>query len=875
MSQLQRGLFRQFLRWSRRKYVLESRFRINPADFKCEDLFPPSTIIENADGFQGALYHTFRKTPMSPKAVNEAIRVLRELNDFSAQVKETHDKRNLSCNDQTLTYAKFRVGQVVQNTTTAVRAVVIGWKINFTRKSQTVLVISDFDDAKKQAQATLPIQPEYVSANELELVTDPQFMRIFHTDTDKYFVAFDEKHQRYIPHENLLYLYPRDFEGIYSPEQHGQQYPCSISDDNRAFLHEVDKVIVRESLRVQELANRFFPWNHTNETSGHGGPLDDATVNRKLITNQILEEVWYRLHCLQRHDGVPLPQSFAGSKGLPITWLVEGSNRSLDYPDLSAYHVFPRRQIWLGSEKHRHYVEFHRRHAALVHAMHSPWRDIEQIYRRLGHFVELSSHVDQLLQLRYQSRGIAYNASLFPATDVLSSPDTPSIVQRPLNVEVQQFMDATQRVHATKFQLGQVVRHKLYGYRAIVSGYDQRPLQEAARRGDLLANAGSLIPRGQEQPFYRLIVDERDEMLFREGDHEHSRLLFDHTLIPEDCLELVVSQGKNDIQLAISSPYINRYFVGWDAMNQRFRPRHQLKYAHPEQEHRFPDAYPQTTILQELEKRIAATSTPSVTQEAVATAPTTDGIVADAQLYQSLVHSILREEVLIYETIDTFLLSLKTQMNSVFGGILDREMRRLQQLPSSLGTQGPSDSVLPLSTLTSSLSSLTPPSSLDHDHSDRNSSSSNSGNGAGPLAALTMSDLLRVLRLSPRRFAALDVEMWLFKVAATTSPSHPQSHNLQSLIILSASHAVRGNYKEAIRAMALAESIDPLFFEAYYKQALGWSQLADNHAVIKLCHQTLTMCPDHLGSFYLLAHAYANTSKYPPRCLCPRCWIGD
>lgn len=853
MSQLQRGLFRQFLRWSRRKYVLESRFRINPVDFKCGDLFPPSTIIENADGFQGALYHTFRNTPMSPKAVNEAIRILRELNDFSAQVKETHDKRNLSCNDQTLTYAKFRVGQVVQNTTTAVRAVVIGWKINFTRKSQTVLVISDFDDSKKLAQNILPIQPEFVAANELELVTDPTLMRIFHTDTDKYFVAFDEKHQRYIPHENLLYLYPRDFESIYQPEQHGPLYPCHVADQDRAFLQNVDKVIVRESLRAQELTNRFFPWKNTinsnaNDAIKKGTSVDDdADANRQLITNQILEEVWYRLHCLQRSDSVPLPHSFQGSEGIPITWLVEGSNRSLDYPDLSSFHVFPRRQIWLGNDKHRQYVAFHQRHAALVHAMHTPWRSIEQVYRRLGHFVELSSHLDQLLQLRYQSRGIAYHASLFPATDALSSPEvTPSIVQRPLDVQVQQFLDATQRVLPTKFQLGQVVRHKLYGYRGIISGYDQRPLQEAARRGDLLANAPSLIPRGQEQPFYRLIVDERDETLFREGDHDHSQLLFDHTLIPEDCLELVISQGKNDVQMVISSPYINRYFVGWDAMKQRFRPRHQLKYAHPENEHRFPDTYPQTTILQELEKRIAATGKVTAT-DAKTEAAMKDGIVTDTQLYQSLVHSILREEIVIYETIDTFLLSLKNQMNTFFGGMLEHEMQRVQQQLSLSPMMSNDMAVLSLS--------MSQAASASSDHSD------NQDTAAVALDGLTLSDLFRVLRLSPRRFAALDVEMWLHKVVATTSPSHPQSQNLQSLVILSASHALRGNFKEAVRAMALAESLEPLFFQAHYKQALAWSQLADNHAVIKLCHQTLMMYPDHLGAFHLLALAYANTSK--------------
>lgn len=60
---------------------------------------------------------------------------------------------------------------------------------------------------------------------------------------------------------------------------------------------------------------------------------------------------------------------------------------------------------------------------------------------------------------------------------------------------------------AVSFSVGQVVRHKLHGYRAVIIGWDER-----CRAGaQWIASTGTArLPHGTEQPFYKCLVDVRD-----------------------------------------------------------------------------------------------------------------------------------------------------------------------------------------------------------------------------------------------------------------------------------------------------------------------------------------------------------------------------
>jgi hemimethylated DNA binding protein len=47
--------------------------------------------------------------------------------------------------------------------------------------------------------------------------------------------------------------------------------------------------------------------------------------------------------------------------------------------------------------------------------------------------------------------------------------------------------------------VGQVVRHKVFGYRGVVSGYDQKPGVNVSKWEGVIK-----LPQGQEQPFYKV-----------------------------------------------------------------------------------------------------------------------------------------------------------------------------------------------------------------------------------------------------------------------------------------------------------------------------------------------------------------------------------
>jgi len=58
-----------------------------------------------------------------------------------------------------------------------------------------------------------------------------------------------------------------------------------------------------------------------------------------------------------------------------------------------------------------------------------------------------------------------------------------------------------------RFSVGQVIRHKMYGYRAVIIGWDERC---AASSKWVAATGTARLPHGAAQPFYHCLVDVRD-----------------------------------------------------------------------------------------------------------------------------------------------------------------------------------------------------------------------------------------------------------------------------------------------------------------------------------------------------------------------------
>ena len=161
------------------------------------------------------------------------------------------------------------------------------------------------------------------------------------------------------------------------------------------------------------------------------------------------------------------------------------------------------------------YLSMYLAHGLLTHSLHPPLQP-----NHPNNNQQTITGVDQMLQLRFQGRGIGYFETLMPAPTPVPSPSThnnPTRSSTPTSTH-----PPTEQTHSTKtdpilsattepansakpepalsatppspgshasadppawmspavvFEVGQVVRHKRYGYRCVINGWDQRPLQ--------------------------------------------------------------------------------------------------------------------------------------------------------------------------------------------------------------------------------------------------------------------------------------------------------------------------------------------------------------------------------------------------------------
>ena len=113
------------------------------------------------------------------------------------------------------------------------------------------------------------------------------------------------------------------------------------------------------------------------------------------------------------------------------------------------------------------------------------------------------------------------------------------------------------------FKVGQVVRHKRYGYRGVITGWDRKcmaPLNWQRK------NRIQTLTDAENQPFYNLLVDQRDDQI-RSQTYCAQENLMDATDEKKECLE-------NEL--------IDDYFESYSFRRARYRPNDELRTLYPE-----------------------------------------------------------------------------------------------------------------------------------------------------------------------------------------------------------------------------------------------------------------------------------------------------
>lgn len=177
---------------------------------------------------------------------------------------------------------------------------------------------------------------------------------------------------------------------------------------------------------------------------------------------------------------------------------------------------------------------------------------------RYGAMLAPGPQVDALLDNGLQALQMANQRATALAagsTEVTPLPTASPVVEEEEEV-------AVVKTSETRYSVGQVFRHRKYGYRGVVIAYD--PVCRASPQWVAATGAASL-PSGTDQPFYHCLVDIRD------------RPEAQVSYVAEDNIELLETPSVPLtpallVQRVVAHPLINRYFADYRPLEGAYVP---------------------------------------------------------------------------------------------------------------------------------------------------------------------------------------------------------------------------------------------------------------------------------------------------------------
>jgi len=255
-------------------------------------------------------------------------------------------------------------------------------------------------------------------------------------------------------------------------------------------------------LNTPMLSNHSYPSSSSNNPSLSSsssspftkiGDLTDAQINMKFITDHVLNDVNYYVRgCTKAIESINSPSSTNDES-------INTPSSTNDDNDLLQHFYQPLRLGNNYSIDHGDNNDIDSLLSSIDEKLfHYSRTDINQIFSSLGYLVNCFHTVDHLLQLRFQSKGMGYldglivksmsQPPLLPALPLSSSSSSSSTKSlqsyfRIINyLEVHDIpsedaycdvMNEVSKHPPALYQVGQVVRHKIYGYHGVIIGFEQ------------------------------------------------------------------------------------------------------------------------------------------------------------------------------------------------------------------------------------------------------------------------------------------------------------------------------------------------------------------------------------------------------------------
>lgn len=252
---LAKTMFRLLLRWGRSSHILSSCFTIDLNLFKIDSKILHNLanhgILSISDEETGK--RVLRSCFRCEGDIFLAMEALKTLNDIRAAVVHNYErrKRNILLSR---TYS-FRIGQIVIHKETRRRGVVASWTWDKSDdKKQLVQCHFDLFDANEFGHGDS--NSHLIPSEELQLVDDKALTRISSPKLAADFIGYNVAINRYVPHQNLAFLFPNDFAG---DENDGQpEILGKVLENACSGIH----------MRIQELQRRLKKvlWDRCHKT---------------------------------------------------------------------------------------------------------------------------------------------------------------------------------------------------------------------------------------------------------------------------------------------------------------------------------------------------------------------------------------------------------------------------------------------------------------------------------------------------------------------------------------------------------------------------------------------------------------------------------
>lgn len=555
-----------------------------PAGFKDGHMLSSSSEIQS---FARQMFEAPKDEEEVDKSLNSILMALPRLNAMGAELKNQLEQRANNSDVDKLKYRQFSVGNVVMHTETGARAIVVGYEIDDALGEQYLKLLIDQMDAAEYLKAghSLLLQPnkEGTSMSQFTLVENPYLQRLYHDQIYQYFDGFDHVDSKYIPNSKLLNLYPTD--EIENAEDNEKDQSIVEEEASTRVAEERKMAYVIESftqtldavnVELQAVLDKYDIEIDAEETT-HLEIQSDKLGNNTMLNNLFNSNSEELRSSISKRNAYTGPEATKSILSYTLSLMATLKAQAEDLKSLQAHPdagVDPSKSLFNNRE----------------------------VFLAISTLSKTLIEAEKLLTLRFQSKGYyhfereIHNRKLDGADDKVSSSDSS---ESSLSTDDH---DQTPPMQPPVFRIGEVVKHKKFGYRAAIIANDIRPAADVSKWEGVVG-----LPSGAEQPFYTVIPDEGDvEDFLGNGAFRTNYYVAEENLELYDTSktrhhksssllksqEKVLADDSNSRYLAlveslqqtwqIKHRYMNLYFNGYDVEQGRYVPIQKLLFSFPD-----------------------------------------------------------------------------------------------------------------------------------------------------------------------------------------------------------------------------------------------------------------------------------------------------